>query len=280
MILQKQRTLKTEISYTGIGLHSGREVHATLKPAPEDTGIVFVRTDLPGAPQIHAKAENVTSTLRATTVEEDGHKVFTIEHLMSAFHAHRIDNAYVELDSEEPPVADGASLVFFELMAKAGIAEQAKDRKEIVIDKVYRIDDEKTGRFVMVLPYDGFRVSFTSLNPHKLIGVQYEDFHIDEAVYHKEIAPARTIAYEKEIQALREMGLGLGGSLENVIVYNDEGWLNPLHFEDELVRHKILDVIGDLRLAGIIRGHVIAAASGHALNTQLAKEIAAAYANR
>ena len=278
--MQKQRTLKTEISYTGIGLHSGREVHATLKPAPEDTGIVFVRTDLPGAPQIHAKAENVTSTLRATTVEEDGHKVFTIEHLMSAFHAHRIDNAYVELDSEEPPVADGASLVFFELMAKAGIAEQAKDRKEIVIDKVYRIDDEKTGRFVMVLPYDGFRVSFTSLNPHKLIGVQYEDFHIDEAVYHKEIALARTIAYEKEIQALREMSLGLGGSLENVIVYNDEGWLNPLHFEDELVRHKILDVIGDLRLAGIIRGHVIAAASGHALNTQLAKKIAAAYANR
>ena len=278
--MQKQRTLKTEISYTGIGLHSGREVHATLKPAPEDTGIVFVRTDLPGAPQIHAKAENVTSTLRATTVEEDGHKVFTIEHLMSVFHAHRIDNAYVELDSEEPPVADGASLVFFELMAKAGIVEQAKDRKEIVIDKVYRIDDEKTGRFVMVLPYDGFRVSFTSLNPHKLIGVQYEDFHIDEAVYHKEIAPARTIAYEKEIQALREMGLGLGGSLENVIVYNDEGWLNPLHFEDELVRHKILDVIGDLRLAGIIRGHVIAAASGHALNTQLAKEIAAAYAGR
>lgn len=280
MILQKQRTLKTEVSYTGIGLHSGREVHATLKPAPEDTGIVFVRKDLSGEPQIHAKAQNVTSTLRATTVEENGNKVFTIEHLMSAFHAHRIDNAYVELDSEEPPVADGASLVFFELMAKAGIVEQAKDRREIVIDKVYRIDDEKTGRFVMVLPYDGFRVSFTSLNPHKLIGVQYEDFHVDEAVYHKEIAPARTIAYEKEIQALREMGLGLGGSLENVIVYNDEGWLNPLHFEDELVRHKILDVIGDLRLAGIIRGHVIAVASGHALNTQLAKQIAAAFAHQ
>ncbi len=280
MILQKQRTLKTEVSYTGIGLHSGREVHATLKPAPEDTGIVFVRKDLSGEPQIHAKAQNVTSTLRATTVEENGNKVFTIEHLMSAFHAHRIDNAYVELDSEEPPVADGASLVFFELMAKAGIVEQAKDRREIVIDKVYRIDDEKTGRFVMVLPYDGFRVSFTSLNPHKLIGVQYEDFHVDEAVYPQEIAPARTIAYEKEIQALREMGLGLGGSLENVIVYNDEGWLNPLHFEDELVRHKILDVIGDLRLAGIIRGHVIAVASGHALNTQLAKQIAAAFVHQ
>mgnify|MGYP001013799395 FL=1 len=127
----------------------------------------------------------------------------------------------------------------------------------------------------MALPYDGFRVSFISLNPHKLIGTQYEDFHIDAQTYRREIAPARTIAYEKEIDQLREMGLGLGGSLENVIVYNDEGWINPLHFADELVRHKILDVIGDLRLAGIIRGHVIAAASGHALNTALAKQIAA-----
>ncbi|WP_370245749.1 UDP-3-O-acyl-N-acetylglucosamine deacetylase [Mitsuokella sp. AF33-22] len=277
MILQKQTTLETAVSYTGIGLHSGREVHAVLKPAPADTGIVFVRTDLSGQPMIHAKAENVTSTLRATTVEENGLRVFTIEHLMSAFHAHRIDNAFVELDSEEPPVADGASLVFFELMAKAGVRELEAERREVIIDKVYRIDDEATGRFVMVVPYDGFRVSFTSLNPHKLIGVQYEDFHIDEETYHKEIAPARTIAYEKEIAQLREMGLGLGGTLESVIVYNDDGWLNPLHFEDELVRHKILDVIGDLRLAGIIRGHVIAAASGHALNTQLAKKIAAAH---
>lgn len=275
--MQKQTTLETAVSYTGIGLHSGREVHAVLKPAPADTGIVFVRTDLLGQPMIHAKAENVTSTLRATTVEEDGLRVFTIEHLMSAFHAHRIDNAFVELDSEEPPVADGASLVFFELMAKAGIRELDAARREVVIDKVYRIDDEATGRFVMVVPYDGFRVSFTSLNPHRLIGVQYEDFHIDEETYHQEIAPARTIAYEKEIAQLREMGLGLGGTLESVIVYNDDGWLNPLHFEDELVRHKILDVIGDLRLAGIIRGHVIAAASGHALNTQLAKKIAAAH---
>ncbi|RGS73684.1 UDP-3-O-acyl-N-acetylglucosamine deacetylase [uncultured Mitsuokella sp.] len=275
--MQKQTTLETAVSYTGIGLHSGREVHAVLKPAPADTGIVFVRTDLPGQPMIHAKAENVTSTLRATTVEENGLRVFTIEHLMSAFHAHRIDNAFVELDSEEPPVADGASLVFFELMAKAGVRELEAERREVIIDKVYRIDDEATGRFVMVVPYDGFRVSFTSLNPHKLIGVQYEDFHIDEETYHKEIAPARTIAYEKEIAQLREMGLGLGGTLESVIVYNDDGWLNPLHFEDELVRHKILDVIGDLRLAGIIRGHVIAAASGHALNTQLAKKIAAAH---
>ena len=276
--MQEQTTLAAAVSYTGIGLHSGRDVHMRLAPAPVGTGIVFVRTDVAGRPTIRATADHVTSTLRATTLEEHGVRVFTVEHLMSALHARRIDNCYVELDSEEPPVADGASLAFCRLIGEAGVEAQGAPREEIVIDKVYRIDDEKTGRFVMVLPYDGFRVSFTSLNPHKLIGVQYEDFHIDEAVYHKEIAPARTIAYEKEIQALREMGLGLGGSLENVIVYNDEGWLNPLHFEDELVRHKILDVIGDLRLAGIIRGHVIAAASGHALNTQLAKEIAAAYA--
>ncbi len=274
--MQHQVTLAQAVSYTGVGLHSGLEVHARLCPAPVDTGIAIVRTDLPGRPVIHARAENVTSTLRATTVEEAGNKVFTIEHVMSAMHASRIDNCYIELDAEEPPVADGASLTYFQLIQKAGRKEQDKERHEIVIDRVYRIDDEETGRFVMVVPYDGFRVSFTSVNPHKLIGIQYEDFRITPETYEQEIAPARTIAYEKEIEQLRQMGLGLGGSIENVIVYNDEGWINPLHFEDELVRHKIVDVIGDLRLAGIIRGHVIAAASGHALNTALAKQIAAA----
>ncbi len=271
--MQQQTTLARAAAYTGIGLHSGREVHMELRPAAAGTGIVFVRTDLPAEPRVHATADHVTSTLRATTIEEDGVKFFTIEHLMSALHALRIDNCEVRLDSEEPPVADGASLAFFELIEQAGIAELDAPREEIVIDRVYRIDDDKNERFVLALPYDGFRVSFTSVNPHKLIGIQYENFDVTPETYKKEIAPARTIAYEKEIAQLRAMGLGLGGSIENVIVYNDEGWLNPLHFEDELVRHKIVDVIGDLRLAGIIRGHVIAAASGHALNTALAKQI-------
>lgn len=271
--MQQQTTLARAAAYTGIGLHSGREVHMELRPAAAGTGIVFVRTDLPAEPRVHATADHVTSTLRATTIEEDGVKFFTIEHLMSALHALRIDNCEVWLDSEEPPVADGASLAFFELIEQAGIAELDAPREEIVIDRVYRIDDDKNERFVLALPYDGFRVSFTSVNPHKLIGIQYENFDVTPETYKKEIAPARTIAYEKEIAQLRAMGLGLGGSIENVIVYNDEGWLNPLHFEDELVRHKIVDVIGDLRLAGIIRGHVIAAASGHALNTALAKQI-------
>ena len=274
--MQHQTTLAQAVAYTGIGLHSGREVHMELRPAAAGTGIVFVRTDLDGEPRVHATADHVTSTLRATTIEEGSVKFFTIEHLMSAFHALRIDNCEVRLDSEEPPVADGASLVFFDLIGQAGIQELDAPREEIVIDRVYRIDDDKNERFVMVVPYDGFRVSFTSVNPHKLIGIQYENFEITPETYRKEIAPARTIAYEKEIAQLRAMGLGLGGSIENVIVYNDEGWLNPLHFEDELVRHKIVDVIGDLRLAGIIRGHVIAAASGHALNTALAKKVLAA----
>ena len=228
MNLQNQITLAAETSYTGVGLHSGRDVHMVLKPAPVDTGIVFVRTDLPDRVKVHAKAQNVTSTLRATTVEENGCKIFTIEHLMSAFHALRIDNCYVEMDSEEPPVADGASLTFFDLMQSAGLREQDKPRREIVIDRVFRVDDDKKNRFVMVLPYDGFRVSFTSVNPHKLIGIQYENFDVTPETYRQDIAPARTIAYEQEIEALRKMGLGLGGTIENVIVYNDDGWLNPL----------------------------------------------------
>ena len=273
--LQFQTTLASAVAYEGVGLHSGRKVHMELQPAPAGTGLVFVRTDLPKVPMIRAIAANVASTVRATTLEEANAKVFTIEHLMSAFHALGIDNCRIEMDAEEPPVADGSSQVFFELMRNAGRKELESPRRETVIDRVYRVDDPKDGRFVMAVPYDGFRVSFTSVNPHPLIGVQYEDFVVGEEVYGKEIAPARTIAYEKEVETLRQMGLGLGGTLENVIVYNDDGWMNELRFEDELVRHKILDVIGDLRLAGILRGHIIAVASGHAMNTELAKMIAA-----
>ncbi len=274
--MHQQITIANTVTYTGIGLHSGREVKIVLQPAPVDTGLVFVRVDLPGKPKIPAISACVTSTIRATTLESQSVKVFTIEHLLSALHVLQIDNCFIEIDAEEPPVSDGSSLVFFDLIKQAGKRLQDKERREIIIDKVYRIDDGD--RFVMVLPYDGFRVSFTSLNPHRLIGVQYHDVLVDEQTYRREIAPARTIAYEQEIEALKRQGLGLGGTIESVIVYNDSGWLNELRYEDELVRHKILDVIGDLRLAGIIRGHVIAVKSGHALNTMLAKKIAAAFA--
>lgn len=271
--MNRQKTIAREVQYSGIGLHSGAEVIMKLRPAPVDTGIIFIRIDLPDKPQIKAIASNVTSTLRATTISSNGIKIFTIEHLMSTLFANNIDNCYIELNNEEPPVADGAAEIFCQLLAQAGIVEQDKQRQEIVIKKVYRIDDGE--RFVMVVPYDGFRVSFTSLNPHPLIGTQYYDFIFDGGTYKQEIAPARTIAYEREVEALRKMGLGLGGNLENVIVYNDDGWLNKLRYDNELVRHKILDVIGDLRLAGILKAHVIAVKSGHELNTKLAKKILA-----
>lgn len=272
-----QFTLKREVSYEGVGLHSGKLVRLTINPGEENSGITFIRTDLEGHPKIHARAENVTTTLRATTIEENGAKVFTIEHIMSALAGAGIDNAEILLNSEEPPVADGSSKVFFDLIKKTGKLEQNSPKKEIIIDKVYKVEDKD--KFLVIIPSDTLRISFTSINPHPLIGVQYQDFEINEATYEKEIASARTIAYEKEIDALRQMGLGLGGTLENVIVYNDEGWLNKLRYKDELVRHKILDLIGDMKLAGNIKGHIIASASGHALNTKLAKIIEKSYGN-
>ncbi len=275
--MQRQRTLRNSVGIAGVGLHSGVEVELKLKPGGAGSGIIFERTDLAGAPKITATAENVTSTIRATTLEENGVKVFTVEHLLSALSACGIDNCAIELNSEEPPVLDGNSIGFCDLIQSAGTIEQDAERRTIRLDKVYRADSDDGKKFIVALPYDGFRVSFTSINPHPLIGVQYEDFEITEEIYRAEIAPARTIAYEKEIDALREMGLGRGGNLENVIVYNDSGWLNKLRYPDELVRHKILDVIGDLRLVGFLKCHIIAAASGHALNSKLAKKIYADY---
>ncbi len=271
--MQRQRTLRNEISCVGVGLHSGKEVRLVMKPADIDSGIIFLRMDLPTRPKIHATAANVTATLRATTLEENGARVFTVEHLMSALNACGVDNCEIELDAEEPPVLNGNSIDFFKMIQRVGLVEQDKERKIIRVEKIYRVDGEEGERFIMALPYDGFRVSFVSVNPHPLIGIQYADFEITPEVYAKEIASARTIAYEKEVNALHSMGLGLGGNLENVIVYNDEGWLNKLNYPDELVRHKILDVIGDMRLAGFLSCHIVAAASGHALNTQLAKKI-------
>ena len=270
--MQRERTLASRVVYDGIGLHSGKPVHMELAPAAPGTGIQFARADLPEALPVAATAENVTATLRATTIAAGTLKFFTIEHLMSALHVHGVDNCLVLLDAEEPPVVDGSARTFFRLIAEAGTVEQEAERRVTVIDRIYRVDDGS--HFVMAVPHDGLRVSFTSLNEHPLIGVQYYDLEVTPEAYAREIAPARTIAYEKEVKALQANGLGLGGSLETVIVYNDEGWMNPLNFPNELVRHKILDVLGDLRLAGIIRGHIIAVASGHALNPALAKQIA------
>lgn len=271
--MSQQTTLAKTIAYTGIGLHSGKDVTITLQPAAADTGIVFVRTDLPGAPRVKATAANVTSTMRATTLEDGAAKVFTVEHLLAVFLALGIDNCLIEITAAEPPVGDGSALPFVRLVEEAGIAALSAPCRYAPLPaaQATRCPD----KFIVILPYDGLRISFTSVNPHPLIGIQYGDFEITADTFIREIAPARTIGFMHEVEALKAQGLALGGSLENAVVYDDDKILTPLRFPDELVRHKILDVLGDLALVGRIRGHVIAVKSSHALNTALAKQIAA-----
>lgn len=269
--MQFQTTLASTIHYAGIGLHSGRNVNLTLKPAAVDSGIIFVRTDLPNAPQVKACATNVTSTQRATTLACGSATVVTVEHVLAALSAEGVDNCYVELDAPEPPVADGSSLVFVDLIRQAKIVCQERPVVPIVIKQALAV--RLPDKFIAIMPYDGFRVTFTSLNPHPLLGVQFGDYEITAASFYAELAPARTIGFMHEVAALQAQGLALGGSLDNALVYDDEKALVPPRFPDELVRHKILDVIGDLSLAGRVRGHVVAVKSSHALNTELAKQI-------
>jgi len=267
----QQTTVGKTVTYTGIGLHSGRNVTMTLNPAGVNTGIIFARTDLPGMPQVAAVAGNVTNAMRATTLESGHAKVFTIEHLLAAFYALGIDNCLVKINSVEPPVADGSSLPFVRLIEEAGEKQQEALRKVVAVTEAQtiRVDD----KFITILPYDGLRVTFTSINSHPMLGVQFGDYEMTRDVFVRDIAPARTIGFMHEVERLQAQGLALGGSLENVVVYDDEKVLTPLRFADELVRHKILDIIGDLALAGNIKGHIIAVKSSHALNTALAKKI-------
>ena len=238
-----QHTICKALSYSGIGLHSGKEVLMTLKPADVNTGIVFVRTDLPGCPQIRALA------------------------MME------IDNIIIEMSSPEPPVTDGSAKVFCELLEEAGVEEQQAERKVYAVDKAFAVYDND--RYITILPYDGYRISFTSINKHPLLGTQYFDVLLDKETFKKEIMAARTVAFTEELEMLRKMGLGLGGSLENVVVFDKDKILSEPRFEDELIRHKILDVIGDLYLLGPIKAHVIAVKTGHAFNSQIAKQIQA-----
>lgn len=269
--MQHQTTIAKAVMYTGIGLHSGKEVSITIKPAPIDSGVIFVRVDLPGAPQVKAVAANVTNAMRATTLESGLAKVFTVEHLLAALRAMQVDNCLVEINSVEPPVADGSALPFVKLIESAGITEQQAVRHVVKVTEALAVRHED--KFITILPYDGLRITFTSVNPHPLLGVQFGDYEITPKMFVKDIAPARTIGFVHEFEALKAQGLALGGSLDNAIVYDDSTVLTPLRFDDELVRHKILDIIGDIALAGCVHGHIIAVKSGHALNTELAGKI-------
>ena len=269
----KQKTLLKPIQYKGTGLHSGLPVNMTLRPAEAGTGIVFVRTDLPGAPSVKAIAANVTSTNRATTLEDGEAKVFTVEHLLAAFYGLQIDNCYVELDSPEPPVGDGSAAVFTDLMKEAGIKELDAERAVYAVKQSHAIYDKD--RYILIVPYDGLRVTFTSVNSHPLLGTQQVDILLNSENFETDIAPARTIGFMSELKQLQAMGLAKGGSLENVLVYDEATCLSVPRFDDELVRHKILDVLGDLFLLGPIKGHIIALKSSHELNSRLAREILA-----
>ena len=249
----------------------------TLKPAEANTGVTFIRTDLPGCPEIKAVAENVSSTVKATTLSANGAEVFTVEHLMAAISMSGVDNIRIEMSSPEPPVADGSAQVFSELLDEAGLVEQEAERKVYAVDKAFAVYDGD--RYITILPYDGYRISFTSINNHPMLGTQYFDVLLDKESFKKEIMSARTVAFTYELEMLRKMGLGLGGSLENVVVFDEEKILSKPRFDNELIRHKILDVIGDLFLLGPIKAHVIAVKTGHAFNSQIAKQIQA-YRNK
>ena len=267
-----QTTLARPVSYSGIGLHAANEVHMVLRPAPADTGIVFVRTDLAGNPSVPAQLAYVTNTMRATTLEQGEAKVFTVEHLLSALQGMAVDNCIVEMDSVEPPVADGSSLTFVRLIEQAGIQKLDMPRRVLTVRRHHLVHEED--KFIAILPYDGFRITFTSINPHPLLGVQFSDTEITKDNYIRDIAFARTIAFTKELAMLKKLGLGKGGTLENTIVYDDTTCLSVLRSDDELVRHKVLDVIGDMALLGrSLKGHIIAVKSSHKLNNMLARQI-------
>lgn len=268
---ENQQTIAADIAYQGIGLHSGVAVNMVLRPAPVDTGVVFVRSDLEGKPSVKAHISKVTNTMRATTLEDGDAKVFTVEHILSALYALQIDNCYVEMDAAEPPVADGSGDVFAQLILQAGIVKQEAQRRIFAVKKAHAI--YAADKYIAILPYDGFRITFTSINRHPMLGTQIADYEITPENYLQNIARARTIGFMHEIEALKAMGLAKGGSLENCIVYDDEKCLSELRFDDELVRHKILDVLGDVSLLGPIKGHIIALKSSHELNAQLSRAI-------
>lgn len=266
-----QQTIGRPIEYCGAGLHSGIPVKMVMKPAPENTGVVFVRTDIEGHPSVKATIGNVTKTMRAITLEDGEAKVFTVEHVLSALYAMHIDNCIIEMDSAEPPVGDGSGAVFASLIEDAGIVEQEALAKVHVIKEVHSVYDGD--RFVAILPYDGFKITFTSVNQHPLLGTQLADYEITKDTYIQEISRARTIGFMHEIEALQAMGLAKGGNLENCLVYDDTKCLSVPRFEDELVRHKVLDLLGDISLVGPLKGHIIAVKSSHELNSLLSREI-------
>lgn len=268
----KQRTLKNSIRAMGVGLHTGEKVFLTLRPAPINTGIVFRRVDLNPVVEIAARTENVGDTTLSTTLIKDGVRVATVEHLLSAIAGLGIDNIIVELSAAEVPIMDGSSGPFVFLLQSAGIAEQDAPKRFLRIKRKIKVEDGD--KWASLEPFDGFKIAFTLDYDHPVLknGVQEASFTFSTTSYVKEVSRARTYGFLSEYEWLRANNLALGGSLNNAVVLDDYRVINEdgLRYEDELVRHKILDVVGDMYLLGTgLLGAFHGFKSGHTLNNRL-----------
>ncbi len=295
----KQKTIKQEISLTGVGLHTGKEVKMTFKPAPINNGFTFVRIDLEGSPIIEADANYVVNTQRGTNLEKLGVKIQTSEHVLAAFVGCDVDNVIIELNESEPPIMDGSSKYFVEAIEKAGVVEQDAERKYYVVKEIISFVDESTGSEILVMPSDDYQITAMVDFGTKVLGTQNATLKSIHD-FKTEIANARTFSFLHELETLLDNGLIKGGDLNNAIVYVDKeispstmenlkvafgkdkisvkpnGILDnlTLHYPNEAARHKLLDVLGDLALIGTrIKGKVIANKPGHFVNTQFAKKM-------
>ncbi|RMG83703.1 MAG: UDP-3-O-[3-hydroxymyristoyl] N-acetylglucosamine deacetylase, partial [Bacteroidetes bacterium] len=299
-----QKTVQSEISITGVGLHTGNSVTITIKPAPENHGYKFIRTDIEGAPEITATVDNVVETKRGTTLEENNARVYTTEHVLAALYGMGIDNALIEINGPEVPILDGSAKPFVDGIISVGIKEQNAEKNYFVLKENITFEDEEKGVEMLAVPSEDFRITVMVDYNSPLLGTQHASmYHLGE--FKDEIAPCRTFVFLREIEALYNQGLIKGGDVDNAIVMIDKetsdeelwhlaslfgkskediaqyhvkgiGFLNnlKLHFENEPARHKLLDIVGDLALVGQpIKAHILAARPGHAGNVAFAKII-------
>jgi UDP-3-O-[3-hydroxymyristoyl] N-acetylglucosamine deacetylase/3-hydroxyacyl-[acyl-carrier-protein] dehydratase len=269
-----QHTVGKTASFSGTSLHTGEKVSLKLHPAPVDHGIKFKRKDLEDEPTIDARIDNLKTVERATTIGEGSVRVHTVEHVLAALSGMGVDNAIVEMDANEPPIGDGSAQPYVDLIRRAGVIAQEEPRKFFDVREPVHVES-KTGALLILLPDEKFRISCTQAGPNNRFA-QYLSTEVTPTVFEREIAPARTFVFYEDVEPLMEKNLIKGGSLENAIVVRGEAVLSkePLRFPDEFVRHKILDIIGDLALIGRrIRCHVVAVKPGHAVNADLARVV-------
>ena len=273
--VSQQQTLRQSVSYAGIGLHSGNRVTMTLQPAPANTGIRFRRIDLDGKPEIEARVENVTQTNRSTTLAKGHAKIQTVEHVLATLSGYGVDNAVIEVDANEPPIGDGSSREYSKMVEHAGVTPQAERREVFQIVEPLQLQNEET--LMSIFPHDRLKISCTSADKAGRFS-QFYSVEVSPESWKREIASARTFCFFEEIEYLIKNGLIKGGSLENAVVIRDDAVLTtePLRFPEEFVRHKILDIIGDLSLLGRpLCGHVVAVRPSHSANCELARLIQA-----